>query len=139
MNVKMCSFLPRCLSAFRFRSSTPSPALRLHFPATYSCSHSYASSPPQKCFSFNFLACFLAVGLHLLIERLFGGCKGCSLPPHCHLPGYMLTCCRRVISHSDFLSPPPASLTSALHSLVWKSNHWRPLPPLFEHIGHQSS
>lgn len=50
-----------------------------------------------------------------------GGCEGCvnpsnpsslspvscSLPLHCHLLGYILTCCGRIISQSDFPHPHP--------------------------------
>ncbi len=74
----------------------------------------------------------------------FGSCKGCadpstpltspvccSLPLRCHLLGYILTCCGRIISQSDFPhSPPPQpqhlSLAFAFHSLAlksWKSHH----------------
>lgn len=88
------------------------------------CSHPHALSPPLKCFSFNLLTSFLAALLNLLTKRPLELVKTAStlctqLNSCCHLLGYILTCCRRVISQSDF-PPPPTSflwhlLSTALH------------------------
>lgn len=98
---------------------------------THPSSHSHL---PSTCFSFLTSCCICwlrdlwrLLRLHQPLQPSpYDSPASYSLPLHCHLLGYILTFCGRIISQSNFLPnphPPPPTPRLHLLSTAWHGSH----------------